>query len=202
MPGCWCGHCPIKLPGWITASQGGVQILAGVPRGDVPVIMQLQFQQSFVEYVEVPELQFIDRVVVASSCVTETGLPVQIVQQTMEISQVPFLALLLTRPLLCNHRCLGAHAWFDSGCIFCVSLRRGLWKISHIFYVKVELWILRSILVSSCKHGRRGSGRFCRLHGSGMHSAGFAGEICVPNDCRHDGMHTLRSVHSRWKSGQ
>ena len=22
----------------------------------------------------------------------------------------------------------------------------------HIFYVKVELWILRSILVSSCKH--------------------------------------------------
>ena len=30
------------------------------------------------------------------------------VQQTMEISQVPFLALLLTRLLLCNERCLGA----------------------------------------------------------------------------------------------
>ena len=50
-------------------------------------------------------------------------------------------------------------------------------KISHIFYVKVDLWILRSILVSSRLHGRRGSGRFRRLHGSGMHSAGFAGEI-------------------------
>ena len=32
----------------------------------------------------------------------------QTVQQTMEISQVPFLALLLTRPLLCNDRCLGS----------------------------------------------------------------------------------------------
>ena len=62
------------------------------------------------------------------SCFTETGLPVQTVQQTMEISQVPFLALLLTRPLLCNDRCLGAHAWFDSGYIFCVSSRRALWE--------------------------------------------------------------------------
>ena len=51
------------------------------------------------------------------------------------------------------------------------------WTNSHIFYVKVELWILRSILVSSCKHGRRGSGRVRRPHGSGMHSTGFAGEI-------------------------
>ena len=31
---------------------------------DVSVITQLQFQQFFVEYVEVPQLQFIDRVVV------------------------------------------------------------------------------------------------------------------------------------------
>ena len=31
---------------------------------DVPAITQLQFQQSFVEYVEVPQLQFFDRVVV------------------------------------------------------------------------------------------------------------------------------------------
>ena len=30
---------------------------------DVPVITQLQFQQSFVEYVEVPQTQFSDRVV-------------------------------------------------------------------------------------------------------------------------------------------
>ena len=52
----------------------------------------------------------------------------------------------------------------------------GFMEDFSFFYVKVELWILRSILVSSCIHGRRGSGRFRRLHGSGMHSAGFAGE--------------------------
>ena len=90
----------------------------------------------------------------------------------------------LTGPVLgsavdAHDKCLGAHAWFDSGCTFCVSLRRALWNISHIFYVKVELCILRLILVSSCKHGRRGSGRFRRLHGGGMHSAGFAGEIAL-----------------------
>ena len=61
---------------------------------------------------------------------------------------------------------------------YSASVQGGLsQKISHIFYMMVELWILRSILVSSCKHGRRGSGRVRRLHGSGMHSAGFAGEI-------------------------
>ena len=33
---------------------------------DVSVIMQLKFQQSFVEFFKVPQLQFIDRVVVIS----------------------------------------------------------------------------------------------------------------------------------------
>ena len=33
---------------------------------DVSVIMQLKFQQSFVEFYKVPQLQFIDRVVVIS----------------------------------------------------------------------------------------------------------------------------------------
>ena len=61
--------------------------------------------------------------------------------------------------------------------MFCVSSRRASWTNSHIFYVKVELWIIWSILVSSCKHGRRGSGRFRRQHGIGMLSTGFAGEI-------------------------
>ena len=61
---------------------------------------------------------------------------------------------------------------------YSASVQGGLHgRILIIFYVKVELWILWSILISSCIHGRRGSGRVCRLHGSGMHSAGFAGEI-------------------------
>ena len=46
-------------------------------------------------------------------------------------------------------------------------------EFSH-FYVKVELWILRSILVSLCKHGRRGSGALVVNNGSGMHFPGFA----------------------------
>ena len=33
---------------------------------DVSVLMQLKFQQSFVEFYKVPQLQFIDRVVVFS----------------------------------------------------------------------------------------------------------------------------------------
>ena len=37
----------------------------------------------------------------------------------------------------------GRYAWFDSGYIFCVRFM----VISHIFFVKVEFWILRSILV-------------------------------------------------------
>ena len=57
------------------------------------------------------------------------------------------------------------------------QFKEGVMVISHIFHVKVELWILRSIHASSCQHGRRGSGRFRLLHGSGMHFAGFAGEI-------------------------
>ena len=47
-------------------AQGGIQILGraeAVAVVDVPVITQLQFQQSFVEYVEVPQTQFSDRVV-------------------------------------------------------------------------------------------------------------------------------------------
>ena len=47
---------------------------------DVSVIMQRKFQQSFVEFDKVPQLQFIDRVVVSFSCFTETRLTVQTVQ--------------------------------------------------------------------------------------------------------------------------
>ena len=39
------------------------RVEASAPLADVPVITQLQFQQSSVEYVEVPQTQFSDRVV-------------------------------------------------------------------------------------------------------------------------------------------
>ena len=72
-----------------------------------------------------------------------------------------------------NSRCLGADAWFDIGYIFCVSSRRASWTISHIFYVKVELWILWSILASSCIMAEEEVAAFVVNSGSGMHSAGF-----------------------------
>ena len=71
---------------------------------DVSVIVQLQFQQSFVEYVEVPQLQFFDRVVV--QLLQRDRYTVQTVQKSVEILQVQFLDW-LGHPLLYNDRCLG-----------------------------------------------------------------------------------------------
>ena len=93
----------------------------------------------------------------------------QTVRQNMEISQVPFLASLLTRPLLCN-RCLGAHAWSDSLYIFCVNSRRALWEDFSYFLrgggtldPQVDSRFLPDYMAEE--------------DGSGMHYAGFAGEI-------------------------
>ena len=83
----------------------------------------------------------------------------QTVQQTVEISQVPFMALLLTRPLLCNDRCLGAQCLVRQWIHVLRQFEQCFMDEFSFFYVKVELWILRSILVSASKHGRRGSGR-------------------------------------------
>ena len=55
---------------------------------DVLVIMQPQFPKSFVENMEVPQLQFFDRVVV--SCFTETGTQCKLCRRP-EILQVQFL---------------------------------------------------------------------------------------------------------------
>ena len=48
---------------------------------DVPAIISDMLQQFFVEFVKVPQLQFID-IVVGFSCFAETGLTVQTVQKT------------------------------------------------------------------------------------------------------------------------
>ena len=56
---------------------------------DVSVTMQLQFQQVFVEYVEVPQLQFFDRVVV--QLLHRDRYTVQTVQKSVVILQVQFL---------------------------------------------------------------------------------------------------------------
>ena len=71
---------------------------------DVPVITQLLFQQSFVEFVEVPQTQFSDRVVV--QLLHSDRYTVQTVQKSVEIAQVQFLDW-LGHPLLYNDRCLG-----------------------------------------------------------------------------------------------
>ena len=138
----------------------------------MPAIMQLKFQQSF-EFFVVPQIQFFARVLDIPAACRDWHAQCKTVQQTLEISQVPFLTWLSPRQLLCNGKCLGAQCLVRQWRLFCVSSRRASGTNSHIFYEKVELWILRSILVSSCKHGRRGSGGVRRVHGSGMHSAGL-----------------------------
>ena len=70
---------------------------------DVPVIICDKLQQVFVEYVEVPQLQFFDRVVV--QLLHRDRYTVQTVQKSVEILQVQFLGW-LGHPLLYN-RCLG-----------------------------------------------------------------------------------------------
>ena len=75
---------------------------------DVSVIMQLKFQQSFVEFYKVPQLQFIDRVVV----ITGTEITVQTVQTGD--STVQFFACVLTCPLCVSRQC--RKPWISSGC--------------------------------------------------------------------------------------
>ena len=55
-----------------------------------PCVMQLQFQQSFVEYVEAPQFQFIDRVVGISVASLRHGSQCKTVQKIGD-SQVQFL---------------------------------------------------------------------------------------------------------------
>ena len=108
----------------------------------------------------------------------------------------PVLGFAVDAPVVVQRQVPG----FDSGYIFCVSSRRASWTNSRIFYVKVELWILRSILVSLCKHGRRGSGALVVNIGSGMHFPGFAGKDASRAVSRRLPLGRLahrRSVHSR-----
>ena len=91
------------------------------------------------------------------------------------------------------------NAWFDC------FLQGGLWKNLYVFlHEGVELWILRLILVllfSPCSHADdevAGSSStkavacvFCWVFLVLTHLA-----LCSRR-CRYDGMHTVRSVHSR-----
>ena len=86
--------------------QGGIQILAAATVAeavvDVPVVICDKLQQVFVEYVEVPQLQFFDRVVV--QLLHRDRYTVQTVQKSVEILQAQFLDW-LGHPLLYNDRC-------------------------------------------------------------------------------------------------
>ena len=76
--------------------QGGIQILGrGAPLDasiDLPVIVQLEFQQSFFETVEVPQIQFSDRVLDIPVVTQRWVLTVQIVKMTGKIQQVQCVA--------------------------------------------------------------------------------------------------------------
>ena len=165
--------------------------------GDAPAIMQLMFQQSKIKLV-VPHVQFFARAAAVpaarrflgafSSVPRQSGglsSCMQILVRTVQNCAAdrgdltgPVLGLVADAPVVVQRKVLGCAMLGSTVDTYSASVRGGLHgRIPHIFYVKVELWILRSILVSSLQRGRRGSGRARRLHGSGLHSIGFAGEI-------------------------
>ena len=71
---------------------------------DVPAIISDLLQQFFVEFVKVPQLQFID--IVVGFVVRRDRYTVQTVQKTVVIAQVQFLGR-LGYPSLYNDRCFG-----------------------------------------------------------------------------------------------
>ena len=75
---------------------------------DVSVIMQLKFQQSFVEFCKVPLLQFIDRVVVISVALQRQGSQCKLCK-TGDCT-VLFYAKVLTCPLCVSRQCCGIPA--------------------------------------------------------------------------------------------
>ena len=108
---------------------------------------------------------------------------------------------------------LGArNAWFECGYLLRFT-RVAYGRICTIFYVKGWTRILRSILVASLpvhmpkmKWPRSSSTTSVACFLAGI--AGFLHLALCSRRCRHDGMHTVRSVHSRcfsylsctWKS--
>ena len=70
--------------------QGGIEILAWAPVGDVPAIMQVMFQQSKMKLV-MPQIQFFARVLDILAACRDWYAQCKTVQQTVGISQVQFL---------------------------------------------------------------------------------------------------------------
>ena len=103
------GKHGLCLSSFSPPGQGGIQILAAAMVAeavvDVSVTTQLQFQQSFVGYVEVPQLQFIDREVGVSVASQRQGSQCKLCRRP-EIARC-ILGLVGTRPSLCNDR----HRW-------------------------------------------------------------------------------------------
>ena len=91
------GHIlrPVGLWRGSPLAQGGTQILGSLATrvGDVPAIMQLVFQQSkmYMKLV-VPQIQFFARVLDIPAACRDWYAQYNTVQQTVEISQVQFLA--------------------------------------------------------------------------------------------------------------
>ena len=104
--------------------------------------------------------------------------------------------------LLCPsvQRLWAAQYWFDYGYMFCI-IQGGFWKNLYNFLHEGVDWILRSILVASLLAHIPKSAALVVDYGSGMLFGGFYWYFCTsrcdPDVCRHDGMHTVRSVHSR-----
>ena len=73
---------------------------------DVSVTMLDKFQQSMLEKLGVPRIQFLDRLVdipvgLRWRCTVHTA------QRTVEFHSSRFLGMVLTCPLLCNDKCRG-----------------------------------------------------------------------------------------------
>ena len=149
--------------------QGGKEILAGAPVGDVPAIMQLMFQQSKISLV-VPQIQFQS---VGHSSLVRTVQNCAADHGDLTGPDAPRCCA-MTGAWVRN-------AWFDSGYISCVSSRTASWTNSSHFLREGGTLDPQ---VDSCffpaNMAEEGSGRARRLHGSGMQSTCFAPRAVFP----------------------
>ena len=155
--------------------QGGKEILAGVPVGDVPAIMQLMFQQSKMKLV-VPQIQFLDRVVDIPAVCRDWYAQCKTVQQTVEISQVQFLVG--CRRARC---CATTGAWVAQYLVrtvdtYSASVRAWLHgRISHFLREGGTLDPQDDSCFFPANIAEEEVAALVVNNGSGMHSTGFAG---------------------------
>ena len=111
---------------------------------DVPVIVQLEFQQSSFETVEVPQLQFLDRLPDIPVATQRQVLTVQTVQKTGDstvqrvAADVPVRGFVLARVAPCR--------------VMKVAQLDGRWAEMENFSVRINMstYIRQNYLMSTC----------------------------------------------------